>query len=986
MKLVNLLALFLLAPSVAYAQGSIAGVVKDASGAVLPGVTVEASSPVLIEKVRTVVTDGTGQYKIVDLRPGTYGVTFTLTGFSTVKREGIELTGSFAAAVNVELKVGAVEETITVTGESPTVDVQSVTQQRVMSKDVLDSIPSGRSHFNVTVLLPGVTTSAQDVGGTNSLQLTNISVHGGSTGDTRVQVDGISTQNNELTGNSSNYLTNMGSTQELAVDYASGTADQAYGGLRINLIPREGGNRFSASLFATGANDKFQSSNFTDDLKARGLATPSALNYSYDVNPSGGGPIVKEKLWFYTAARFVGTNQYAGGRFYNLNAGDPNSWTYAPDTSRPAFDKITQEAVNGRVTWQANPKNKFSFFYDTQGRCWCNLIVFAAVPPSPEAAWRLEWPDNRLTTFAWSSPLTNRVLLEVRASDRAETFDYVAKQPDGSPNFNLIQVVDQATGMAYRSMGSNTTQPFNLTPSRTWNALASLSYVTGSHAFKFGFTDTFGTRKTEVRDNDYHVTYRFNAGIPNQITERATPWYHNETQRGELSLYAQDKWTIQRLTLNVGVRYDSFNTYYPAETLGPAPLVPNRNVSFPETQWLDFKDLTPRVGASYDLFGNGKTAVKATINRYTQAVGIGGSGPYGESGNPTVRLANTVTRSWNDTTYPAGDPRRSNFVPDCNLLSPLANGECGAMSDQNFGNSTPTTNYDPALIAGWGVRPYQWEFSTSVQQEVSQRVSLNVGYFRRIFGNFLVTDNRSAAPSDYSPFSFVAPLDPRLPGGGGYTVSGVYDLNPDKVGLVDNLVTSTGNYGFQMQHWNGIDASINARLSGITVQGGVSTGRTSTDNCDVVAKVDNPSLRFCHVDTIFLTQLKLLGVYTVPKVDVQASATFQSLPGPPILANYNVPNALVQPSLGRPLSGGAANITVNLVEPGTMYGERLNQLDLRFAKILKFGRNRTAINLDLYNALNGSAVITQNNNFATWQVPISILQARLVKFSVQFDF
>jgi hypothetical protein len=249
-KLVHLLLLALLAPSVAYAQGSIAGVVKDPSGAVLPGATVEASSPALIEKVRAVVTDGTGQYKIVDLRPGTYSVTFALPGFNTVKREGIELTGSFAAAVNVELKVGAVEETITVSGEAPTVYIQSVTQQRVMSKDVLDSIPSGRSHFNVTVLLPGVTTSAQDVGGTNSLQLTNISVHGGSTGDTRVQVDGISTQNNELTGNSSNYLTNMGSTQNSPWITRPGQPIRptaAYGSI---FLPR-GRQPVSGSMFAT---------------------------------------------------------------------------------------------------------------------------------------------------------------------------------------------------------------------------------------------------------------------------------------------------------------------------------------------------------------------------------------------------------------------------------------------------------------------------------------------------------------------------------------------------------------------------------------------------------------------------------------------------------------------------------------------------------------------------------------------------------------
>ena len=166
----------------------------------------------------------------------------------------------------------------------------------------------------------------------------------------------------------------------------------------------------------------------------------------------------------------------------------------------------------------------------------------------------------------------------------------------------------------------------------------------------------------------------------------------------------------------------------------------------------------------------------------------------------------------------------------------------------------------------------------------------------------------------------------------------------------------------------------------------MSTGRTSTDSCDIVAKIDNPSSLYCHVDTAFLTQIKFLGTYAVPKVDVQISATFRSVPGPNILANYIATNAVVQPSLGRPLSAGAANVTVNLVQPGTMYGERSNLLDMRFSKIFKFSRYRTSVNLDLSNMLNGNAVTTLNNNFATWQVPTGIDLARFAKISASFDF
>jgi hypothetical protein len=274
-----------------------------------------------------------------------------------------------------------------------------------------------------------------------------------------------------------------------------------------------------------------------------------------------------------------------------------------------------------------------------------------------------------------------------------------------------------------------------------------------------------------------------------------------------------------------------------------------------------------------------------------------------------------------------------------------------------------------------------------VQHEVVSRVSVNVGYFRRWYGNFTVTDNRASGPANYTTYSFTAPSDPRLPGGGAYLVSGLYDLNPDKAGLVDNYFTAVTPFGGQTEVWHGVDLSVNARLrNGVILTGGLGTGRTTTDNCEVVAHVDNPSQRFCRVETPFLTQVKFVGVYTVPRVDVQVSGTYQSIPGPQILANYIATNALVQPSLGRPLSGNAPNVTVNLVEPGTMYGDRLNQVDFRFAKILRFNRSKLALNLDLYNAFNSSAILTLNNNFATWQQPLTIVQARFAKISVQYDF
>jgi hypothetical protein len=976
----------LITPAAAFAQGTIAGVVRDSSGAVLPGVTVEASSPALIEKVRSVITDGAGQYKIVDLRPGDYDVNFTLTGFATLTRSGVQISGSFTATINVELKVGSVQETVTVAGQSPLVDVQNVQRQRVIGKDVIDAIPTGRTQFNTVALLPGITASVQDVGGTSSLNLGGnamLTTHGGRNNDMRVTIDGLSTANAETSGNSSNFLPNMGSTQEISVDYAAGAAELPTGGVRVNMIPREGGNRFAGSFFGTAVNSSFQGSNVTQELLDRGLRTPDSIKLIYDLNPSAGGPLMKDRLWWFASARWNASDNYVGTMFFNKNAGDPNAWTYVADPNRPAYQDVTQRSVNGRITWQINPRNKLSVFYDDQGRCQCDRVLATV---APEAAGHYEFPLNNMTSATWSSPLTSRTLLEVRSLFRHENWE-IARPPDGDPFLKLTPVVDQATGVTYRGGGPQgvVTQPYQITKSSIFSAQAAVSYVTGAHAVKVGFIDTLASRDLTARDNETHMSFRFNGATPNQLTERATPYSYSTKLGGDLGVFAQDKWTVKRLTLNAGIRFDYLDIYFPETTLGPAPLTPTRNLRFPEQEWVSFKDITPRLGGAVDVFGNGKTAFKMALNKYVIAQGL--QGIYGDSGAPANRLANSITRTWNDNLFPVGDPRRGNYVPDCDLLNPLANDECGIMSNTSFGQPIPSTTYDTAVLNGWNVRPNNWEFSTGVQHQVTERISAEVGYFRRWYGNFTVTDNRASGPANYTTYSFTAPSDPRLPGGGAYLVSGLYDLNPDKAGLVDNYFTAVTPFGEQTEVWHGVDLSVNARLrNGVILTGGLGTGRTTTDNCEVVAHVDNPSQRFCRVETPFLTQVKFVGVYTVPRVDVQVSGTYQSIPGPQILANYIATNALVQPSLGRPLSGNAPNVTVNLVEPGTMYGDRLNQVDFRFAKILRFNPSKLALNLDLYNAFNSSAILTLNNNFATWQQPLTIVQARFAKISVQYDF
>jgi hypothetical protein len=292
-----------------------------------------------------------------------------------------------------------------------------------------------------------------------------------------------------------------------------------------------------------------------------------------------------------------------------------------------------------------------------------------------------------------------------------------------------------------------------------------------------------------------------------------------------------------------------------------------------------------------------------------------------------------------------------------------------------------------------------------MQHQLLRGAAVEVNYFRRWYGNFSVTDNLALAPEDFDTFSFLAPKEPRLPNGGGYEVTGNFDVKPDKFTVpANNLISRTNKYGKQYENWQGLDVTFNVRPGGgVLVQGGFSTGRTVYDTCEIAAKVpesivgakifdvNNGTIRqplsFCHVQTPYQTQVKFLGSYVIPKIDVQVSGTLQDLAGEPLFAEYVAGNAVISPSLGRNLAGGTANQTINILHPGTQYGDRLHQLDLRVGKIFRFGRARANVSVDIFNALNTDAVLSSTRTFdATWLRPTSILLARFAKINAQFDF
>jgi hypothetical protein len=956
---------------------------------VLPGVTVEAASPALIERVRSAVTDGTGQYRIENLRPGLYTVTFTLAGFSTVVREGVALTGAFVATVNADMPVGALEQMITVTGESPVVDVQSTTHQTVLDQQLMDTLPASRAPQQMASLLPAVTPTNQDVGGMvgDGTARGSMTVHG--VVDARMLINGLS--NHTMSGSTGAHgAYNMAAYQEVVLDTGGMGADHKEGGLRINLIPRDGGNTFRGTFFGAFANSSMQGSNFSQELKDRGLSTPDSLKELMDVNPGFGGPIRENRVWFYGTMRYARAFRYVP-TFFNKNAGNPNAWTYDPDTSRQASNENTIRNGMVHLTWQAAPKHKLGFLGDVTRICDCPRSLTANLSPEANMGnYQIDFPKRQLHG-EWTSPLSNRLLLEAfylnhvhRAGRRRENILF----PEGT-TARLIRVNEQSTGFGYRATAATMD---------TWNYQnfwrASASYITGAHSLKAGVDWEAGSQDRERFSIDAPIEYRFNNGVPNQLTLHALPYEASFKMNADAGLYVQDRWTVNRFTATFGLRYDYFHVSFPETFVGPVEFAPNRNITFPAADGVKLHDLSPRAGLAFDVFGNARTALKVSAGKYL-GVQLGQLALFTDGMNPAERLVRSTTRSWADA--------NRNFTPDCDLINPVANGECGAMAERNFGSTSPGLNFDPDLLSGWGKTSSNWQFSAGIQQEIAPRVSMDVSYFRTVFGNFIVTKDRALTASDFDLYSITAPSDPRLPGGGGYVISGLADIKPERFGTpTDVVVTRSDAYGKQISHWNGIDVTLNARpqIFGepLVLQGGMSTGRTSTDNCDVVTQVGpppgqnqrlsnfNPSKLYCHVDTAFLTQVKMSGTFTVPRIDVLVSASLQSIPGPQIAANYVAGLPEVQPSLGRPLAGGARNVTVNLIEPGTMYGERLNQVDLRLGKILPFGRTRATVSVDVYNLFNSDAIRAENSSFASWRQPTEIVQARFAKIGVHLGF
>jgi len=1009
---VSLVCLAALVPD-GLAQSAFTGLVKDQSGAVLPGVSVEASSPALIEKSRSTLTDESGGYRIIDLRPGTYTMTFSLPGFRTVKRD-VELPSNFTSTINAEMTVGALEETITVAAESPVVDSQTNFKAQVLTRDVLDDVPTAHTIQSVGQLVLGAQLSSPDVGGSQAMQQTYFTVHGAGSSQTSVLMDGMIINGLQGDGAVQSYLNDAGNEQ-MVYQTGGGTADSATGGLKLNMSPREGGNSLHGSLFGGFENSSLQSNNLSPFLASHGVRTVDRIGTYRDIDLTLGGPIKKDKLWFFSSGRLFTVNRPVANAFWVPQGSSYADCLNAVVACRQAINEQSINSILLRLTWQVSPRNKLSAYMDRLFKTRDHDVGPGDDPAT--AGFRWNSPIYETSTIKWTSTISSRLLIEAGYSSNIERYNNLyepgVRKPYGSPAW-------------YAGARKNDTVLGTTTNARTYeygsypdrhNAQAAASYVRGGHNIKFGFQDSWGPyNQTAWANADLYQNYLPGGAI---VTLLATPARWKDRLNANLAIYGQDAWTLGRITITYGLRWE-----YVSEQVSGQPAQHGRFANIPafgDIHLPIWRTFSPRTAVVYDPFGQGKTAIRFGFNRFEAAATTTLASLY----NPANMAAVQATAAWTDLNkddIADGSLGCVYLTPGCEINF--------ANVPKNFGTISLST-FDPKLQ-----RPYSLAYNLGVSHELFPGVAVTAEWFRGYAKNILERNNilrpgtmtgpASVSNPNYRPVTVFSPID-------GSAITMYDPISPAVQQAVANVDTNDPNIRNVYTGW---EFNFNAKLPrGGRLFGGSSTDHAVMNMCS--AATTNPNfLVYCDQSKYGIpwrTQFKLVGTYPLPWWGLQLSGSLQALPGyilynmspnsTPLqqgsitspIASLNLPNGAgtvftVTPTTrytacpGNSATSGCvlgalvipgmnqASLNVPLIPTGSELTPRINQVDFSVGKRFALERFRIEPKIDLFNAFNSSDYYTVRTMVystavgATYKQPGSILQGRIVRLGAVLNW
>jgi hypothetical protein len=991
-RLVVAVCTFVVLPAIAAAQSSIVGQVRDESGGVLPGVTVTASSPALIEQSRTVVTDAQGRYRVDALRPGIYRVVFVLTGFNTVARDAINVPSETPVTVNADLQVGALEETITVSGETPQVDTQQASRTQVISRDVIDALPVSRNVMSIGVLSPGVRPGTPDIGGSRMTEQVGLRAHGLAGNDAEQLVEGMSIQS--LEGASQSYFDDM-LQSEITIMTSAIPADTSGGGIRMNSVLKDGGNIFSGAAFLGFSSGDWQSDNVDDSLRTspRSIRSANGIKHIHMFTGSLGGPMLRDRLWFLATARHQSSDETV--------ADVPVQITTPQGEVINSYLDTYVRGPSLRLTWQASQKHKIASFVQ---RWWKRKGRTFSAGGDPRSG---QFRDPRkahhtVGNVKWTSPVTNRILLEGGYS--WTLFDW-----HGGPDLGIIKPRETPEWYYTTERISNQRMVHPLcaydTGCTQWGSRLSqrqdntrivydgrISYVTGSHNLKFGYTHEIGPDGRMANEYNGDLQQRYNNGNPSQVTVWNTPLDAPGRVQYDSALFVQDTWTIKRLTVSPGLRMEWFaagmdETSSPGGRFSPARFYPAQHDLI---KW--GPDYAPRFAMVYDLFGDGRTALKTNFSKYHRQYD---ADPFLVCADAGLRSEN---RNWFDVDLVPGTVNTRSGVP-------MPTDGDDIVQDNEIGAGSPTFGDRADRNAGDLRRQYNLEFTAGVQHQVAPRLAVSFMLFKRQIKDIQLTDRTLISGADYTSFTTAIPQSDWNNIAGDPEVAAVldrneiitlYNLNRDKNAVFGQaLVDQSSNENKSL--YTGLEASFSARLAaGATVFGSWTAEKNVSVFCESDDDPNGPTTgdlyqgravsqggRFCdqrNFDIPFIHEFKLAGNYSLPVIGIDLGAVLQSYAGLERVITWT-------PAAGLFPGGRTRSQTIVLNEPGSLYGERWDQLDVNFKKNIRYGNKVHTFQLDVFNVFNNNSIRTLTDSVGTSLGQVTaIMPGRFPRLAYQFKW